>query len=150
MANADEVGGRVVPEAALCEYQYSDDYYSEGHACELPKGHGGPHSLILLWETRSEDVCLTEGHVWPKRWTAITEDRRDDISDVLWGITWEKKPTHERQCKRCGQWGRKGGKSHLNRTVLTPFSNLLPRVSMGEEFKAPTVTWAEDRLNPSD
>lgn len=33
----------------ICGAEYNDDYYTEGHECELDKGHPPPHRVVIEW-----------------------------------------------------------------------------------------------------
>lgn len=41
-----------------CDAEYSDDYYSEGHTCDLAPGHDGPHRTVLEWPRTLDAVPL--------------------------------------------------------------------------------------------
>lgn len=110
----------------ICGYEYSDDYYTEGHSCELPAWHvldGTPHFCSLEWETRPSDICRAKGHEWGG-WGPVTQR---DVS-FMRSPFGRKAPTKERRCGRCGQQDTDGVYDH---------SWLFPKVSNGPIPRVP-------------
>ena len=140
----------------ICGYEYIDDYEDQnGYACQLRKGHRGKHHyrVALEWETRPFDICKEKGHVWGE-WFPYEEPMRQDISDVLMAslmgggrLEVIEKPTKERRCTRCGAHDN-NGVTKWHRGTLE--ANLLGAIQVGPEFITPAMTWADDKLNPSD
>ena len=114
-----------------CRYEHSDDYYSEGHVCELPVGHDGPHRCELEWETRPANWCKALGHDWGE-WKPLTASEEVMASVqrlVPLGDPFERKaPTKQRRCKRCGSPDDDGEYDYSALfPKLSPFSSKLPR-----------------------
>lgn len=109
--------------------------------------------VTLTWETRPADVCQQQGHLWGG-WFPYEEPIREDISDVLMGallgggrLEVITKPTKERRCTRCGAHDNNGVTKWHRGTLET---NLLGNIKIGAEFTTPALTWADDKLNPSE
>src|SRR5690348_7343994 len=83
----------------VCGYEHNDDYYTEGHACELPVGHDGPHRCSLEWETRPSDICRAQGHE-PGEWVPYVRDASTMMTPALQ----VKSPTKRTRCTRCDAW----------------------------------------------
>lgn len=106
----------------VCRYEFSEDYYTEGHTCELPVGHDGPHLCSLEWETRPADVCKGEGHVWGE-WELLGAENGLTIPFTWSG--WKVRPEASRRCGRCDARDYKGGERDV------AFSDAIVRAVLG-------------------
>ena len=106
-----------------CRYTHSDDYYSEGHVCELPVGHDGPHRCELEWETRPADWCKALGHDWGE-WEPLF------LSLTFTNSFCTKKPTRQRRCKRCAAQDDDGEYDYSALFPnMAPFASKVPRTA---------------------
>jgi hypothetical protein len=112
----------------VCDYEYSEDYYSEGHTCKLQRGHAGQHMTVIRWPSRPDDVCREKGHRWGV-WGPFNPDPY-----LLLARGWKVNPEKMRGCRRCGAKDYKGGERDQDISDLLVASLLAPlaRVLIGK------------------